>query len=50
LCFQHASPEEIAAAAIEEPPPAMAESLDKAAMEADAPAAPTIIAYVLSHP
>lgn len=50
LCFQHATPEEIATAAIHEPPDAIAQTLDQAAVEAGAPAAPTIIAFVLSHP
>ena len=50
LCFQHATAEEVAAAAIEEPPAGTAQALDRAAIEAGEPSAPTIIAFVLSRP
>jgi Fe-S-cluster containining protein len=50
LCFQHAAPQEIAAAAIHEPSAAASHALDRAAVEAGASSEPTIIAFVLSHP
>jgi Fe-S-cluster containining protein len=49
LCFQHATPQEIAAAAIREPPTGASHTLDRVAVEAGAPSAPTIIAFVLSQ-
>lgn len=49
LCFRSATLQEITDAAIEEPPPAYIRALDQAAIEAGASAAPTIIAFVLSH-
>lgn len=50
LCFQHAAPQEIAAAAMEEPSTADVCALDDAAVKAGAPPTPTIVAWVLSHP
>lgn len=49
LCFRSAAPQEIAHAAIEEPPSASALALDQTAVECGASAAPTIIAFVLSR-
>lgn len=49
LCFQHATPHEIAAAAIHEAPPAASHAIDGVAVEAGAASTPTIIAFVLSR-
>ena len=49
LCFKNAAPQEIADAALQEPPSDSATALDQSAIQAGAPAAPTIIALVLSQ-
>jgi Fe-S-cluster containining protein len=48
LCFQHATAEEIAAAALDPPAPEVLAALDRAAIAEGEPAGPTLVAFVLA--